>query len=347
MSTVITSSTPDLATATGFGYLGWIGKSNLGDDAIADVLAEQLAPHTLVAAPMAIGELLRVRREPDRRGALASRRLLLGGGTVIGRANWRLNLAVALRACHGGPAVMIGAGVEDPSFRGRRSFSSFGELRRWRRLLVERFESVTVRGPRSAELCASIGVDARVVGDPALLAAMSAKTDPNGPVVVSLGYGDALRGGDQAAVVAAIARALADEPERRVVAASVNPSDRVWAGELAVALGARVDVVDAFDVADFDRVSDGASCVIAERLHAGILAAAAGFAPVMIGYQPKVDDFAGSVGLAVHRTDELDHDALVAAISSAGDHPRVIAAVADLRVLLSAEVAHLRAFVDA
>ncbi len=334
--------------AAGFGYLGWIGQSNLGDDAIADVLGRQLAPLDLIQAPMSVSELIHLRTEVTRREALARRRLLLGGGTVIGRANWRLNLAISLRACRGGAAVMIGAGVEDPTFRGRRSFSSFGELKRWRHVL-ERFESVTVRGPRSAELCAGIGIEARVVGDPALLATMTARPSSEGPVVVSLGYGDSLRGGDQATVVATIAASLAARPDRHVVAVSVNPSDREWANRLADILGSQVTRADAFDLATFDRVIDGASCVVAERLHAGILAAAAGFAPVMIGYQPKVDDFAGSVGLSVHRTDDLDRDRLVAAIESGTEGAAmssVVAAVDVLRAKLALEIMALRSLVN-
>lgn len=323
-----------------FGYLGWIGHSNLGDDAIAEVLIERLAPRSVVPIDAGLRNAWAARR--NGRAGLQPGRVLLGGGTVIGRANWRLQVEVALRMCGDHRAVMIGAGVEDPAFRGRRSFSSFGELGRWRRLLLERFDDVTVRGPRSAELCAEIGVEATVVGDPALLAEMTAVPREGGPIVVCLGYGDALRGGDQSAVVRTVAAALRAVPGREVVAVSVNPSDRRWAQMLAAELGSRVRCEDAFDLRAFDAAIDGAGSLIAERLHAGILGAAAGFAPVMLSYQPKVDDFAASVGVASHSTDALRISDLVDGIASSGHSPTTAASVSVLRSRLAAKVDELR-----
>lgn len=62
----------------------------------------------------------------------------------------------------------IGVGVEDPVFGGRNSGSGNGELKRWAPIL-SKFRTVSVRGPRSAELLADIGLDVEVSGDPALL----------------------------------------------------------------------------------------------------------------------------------------------------------------------------------
>jgi polysaccharide pyruvyl transferase WcaK-like protein len=65
-----------------------------------------------------------------------------------------------------------------------------------------------------------------------------------------------------------------------------------------------------------------ADLVVAERLHAAVLAAAVGTPFVGLEYRPKVADFAASVGMSdrVLRTDDLDGlDELVAATLADAD----------------------------
>jgi polysaccharide pyruvyl transferase WcaK-like protein len=333
---------------TTVGYLGWQGHDNLGDDAIAEVLATALDVDLVPVptAPVALARLATARR---RRTDLAPLRLLLGGGTVIGRGNWRLPVLAGAALCAGGPPLLIGAGVEDPTFRGSRSFSGLGELRRWRRVLA-RFERVTVRGPRSQALLADIGVTAQVVGDPALLELPDATPDPDGHIVLALGYGDDLRGHDHAVVESTVADALGRAGDQHIVVVAVGPGDQTTAARVAAALGPRAEFRAATSPAAFAAVVDGASVVVAERLHAGILAAAAGFAPVLLAYQPKVDDFGASVGLDVHPTDALDPGALADAITrSSGAEARaaVATSVAELRRRLDEEVTAIRAALGA
>ena len=285
-----------------FGYLGWIGHANLGDNAIHEVLRATLPRSEFLDVPAYPRQLVRVARNGGLSG-LRTARLLLGGGTVIGRTNWRAHVLVGMRLCRGGTALLIGAGVEDPSFHGRRSFSSFGELKRWKPVL-ERFDRITVRGPRSATLLADVGIEAMVVGDPALLfAPLPGQAREHGRVGVALGYGDALRGGDQSAVVSAVADALRHlhSAGHSVTMFVVNPTDRRHAEHCIaeaglVEDGRTVRMVEAADPSTFCMQVSTCDAIIAERLHAGILAAACATLPVMLAYQPKVDDFMASIG---------------------------------------------------
>lgn len=337
-----------------YGYLGWTGHANLGDDAIAEVLGVALGPDHLDPVPMSAAALARALVTGGVR-SLGSSRLLLGGGTVIGRANWRLHVAVGQRLCRGGPSVMIGAGVEDPSFRGRRSFSSFGELARWPQLL-RRFERVTVRGPRSAALLADVGVDATVVGDPALLAsAPSGVARLGAHLGVALGYGDDLRGGDHDRVVEEVGRAVRLVRRRgwRVTFLVVNPLDAAHVSACIDRAGVapapgEVEVLAVEAPASFCAAVATCEVVLAERLHAGVLAAACGAVPVMLAYQPKVDDFMASIG-ALDRcvaTDAVRAERLVELLDDV--HGDVVArrgelarAVAELRNALRGELAFI------
>ena len=212
---------------------------------------------------------------------------------------------------------------------------------------IGRFERVTVRGPRSASLLADIGVDAEVVGDPALLVtAAPGLAREKGRIGVALGYGDSLRGGDHAAVVTAVADALVclRREGHSVAFFVVNPSDRAHAVDCARQAGMTIDaqsvrLVDAADPSAF--VSQVSTCdvIIAERLHAGILAAACGTLPIMLAYQPKVDDFMGSIGELEWSTptDRLEAGALVEQVRA-----RTIGAAVQRAALLG-RIDHLRA----
>jgi polysaccharide pyruvyl transferase WcaK-like protein len=334
-------------TSSSFAYLGWNGHDNLGDDAIHLALREQLCDFEFVDLPTdPLGAARNVLRP---RARLRRSRVLLGGGTVIGRANWRLAVAAALRACNRGPAAMIGVGVEDPRFHGRRSFSRFGELARWRGLLG-RFERVTVRGPQSAELLADVGIDATIVGDPALLLTPRPPRAGNA-VVACLGYGDDIWGHDQRLVEREVGLALAHVRDagadvRFVVA---NPADRATTAAAASWAGASDAAISCATTPQrFFELLDGAAVVVAERLHASVLAACAGVPFVSLEYQPKCRDFAESLDIPLPsmRTDRLRSAELAELIvaTALDDRARshLDASVGRLRSMLLREVDGLR-----
>lgn len=339
-------------------YVGWTGQRNLGDDAIADALIPRLSAVEPVHAPYTLSDFARRVASGGARGG-GRRAVLLGGGTAIGRRNWRLVLtATGSVLARRRPWFLIGAGVEDPAFQGRNSFSDNGELARWREVCA-RFDAVTVRGPRSVELLGSVGITARMVGDPALLHEPGPMPDAEERLLgVNLGYGDDLWGHDHGRVVAAVAglvRDLVRDEGWRVRAIVANPADEPGARECLAAAGVpddRAEVVTALTTGRFFEVVAPCTVLVAERLHALVLATAAGVPVVGLEYQPKCADFLASVGAVDRavRTDVVttaflrDHvDDLTR--SRDAESTRLLGEVAMLRKLLSAEVDHIVASV--
>ncbi|HEY4019755.1 MAG TPA: polysaccharide pyruvyl transferase family protein [Pseudonocardiaceae bacterium] len=335
-------------------YVGWTGQRNLGDDAIADALIPRLGVVEQAHAPYQLVDLAKRTLGGGLAGG-GQRALLLGGGTAIGRRNWRLvlsaNGAVLARAK---PWFMIGAGVEDPAFQGRNSFSGNGELSRWRGI-CRNFAQVTVRGPRSVELLETAGIPTRMVGDPALLHEPASIVEPEDKVLgINLGYGDDLWGHDHGRVVDALAglvKSLAGEGWR-VRAIVVNPNDEPALRACLSGSGIgedRAEVVMANTVERFFAAVAPCTLLIAERLHALVLAAAAGVPVVGLEYQPKCADFLASVGAEDRavRTDRVTSDGLHEHVVDLVENrhresARLLGEVAGLRALLTAELDGIR-----
>ena len=281
-------------------YLGWAGRGNLGDDAIHEALEGAVPGAVFTGLPLYIAETARFVIAP--RGARRVRHavLLLGGGTVIGRSTWRMHVRVGLGLVRTRPALMIGAGVEDPAFRGRASFSGPGELQRWTGILRS-FESVTVRGPRSAELLADIGIDARVVGDPALLLrpGPGAPAPEPGLIGVNLGYGDDMWGHDEDAlahgVAGALTRAIEWGHQVRFLVANKEDLPLAQACAAIASRGDEPDIRMAVTPEEFLTEVSRCDAFIGQRLHAVVLATAAAVPSIMLEYQPKCLDFMRSV----------------------------------------------------
>jgi len=332
------------------GYLGWSGQGNLGDDAIHDALASALPHLTLerqslrareIAASVVAGPRVR-RHEP----------LLLGGGTVIGRKNWRLPLRFHMALTSTRPLFMIGAGVEDPVFQGRHSFSSDGELARWVPLLRE-FDRVTVRGPRSARLLGDVGVEAEIVGDPALLWSRPELEVEPGLMAVNLGYGSDLWSNSQVTVLKEIAPAIRRYYEAgwRFRFLIANLEDAQWSRFcIALAQLPPESYEEVVAVRPEVFLASVASCelIVGQRLHALVLAAAAGVPGIMLEYQPKCRDFMESIECSERsfRTDHLSAGQLIEALDELSSSRTVAAmklecAVAEHRRRLSVEVSRL------
>jgi polysaccharide pyruvyl transferase WcaK-like protein len=333
-------------------YVGWVGFGNLGDDAIAEAVLPPLEPEEVVYAAHGPADLRRVIRP----GA-SHRYLLLGGGTAVGRRNWRavVNAAGALQAWRR-PWFMIGAGVEDPGFDGRNSFSGGGELARWRRTLAH-FDRVTVRGPRSAELLAGVGVDADVVGDPALLLRPgSTSTGTTGALGVALGFGDDLWGHAQQRVLDAVTGAALEHVRtggtvRLIV---MNDDDSAAARHVADALPAGAATTGRVSSsAEFFAVVDGCDTLISQRLHGAVLAAAADVPVIALEYQPKCRDFMASIAQdeLCLRCDTVTATGLTDALrlvdaTRAARRDQISRLVAGHRAALGAELDRIRAVAD-
>ena len=336
-------------------YVGWQGRGNTGDDAMFSAISGHLAPARLLSLPVYAPELA---------AAVASRRLagvrhapvVLGGGTLAGRSVWRRVLTrKAFPLVGRSDRFMLGTGVEDPAFQGRHSYSDGGkELGRWRRVL-EPFRRVTVRGPRSQELLAEAGIEARVVGDPALLLGPrpGEVTRQEGTVGVTLGFGDDLWGHDQQRVTAAVSGASRHLRAEgwRVRLLALNPEDAAGHARLA---GDGVEVECTPDADAYLSAVAGCQVVIAQRLHAMVLSAAAGTPFVALDYQPKCTDFLASVGWRERsvRTDEVTAGAVAGQVEALADEwdgasTGLATAVDGLRSSLREELAAVRSAVAA
>lgn len=370
-----------------FAYIGWPGRGNLGDDAILEAVEEAFPEAVFEEVSMYPGRLASSVRD-GKMGSLRDAAPFITGGTAIGRMNWRLEFNLSLLLARRRPAVMLGAGVEDPSFQGDHGFSSslpsevmgtlgrrlpgsagsffkqrYGdmrdrtagtELKKWKSVL-RNFHSVAVRGPRSGELLGDIGVDAKVVGDPALL--LRAPSDlpqhEDKTVGVTLGYGDDLWGRDHDRVVDEVGLALGelikDGWNARFIV--VNESDRKFVAPCAAKAGIEtIDIVDGITTPDFFNQAARCDVFVGERLHSTILAALIGIPTVMIEYQPKCMDFMRSIGRDEwnFRTDRITgrqlREAVVALHDERDSHVKSsLEQVGELRSRLEAEVESVKA----
>jgi polysaccharide pyruvyl transferase WcaK-like protein len=328
-------------------YLGWHGRNNLGDDAIYEAVRSQLPGATFVDMPCLPHEMIRAAATGLNRSLRRSTQVL-GGGTLVGRRFWRrlINRGMALTRNNGSYA--IGVGVEDPVFFGRNSGSEKDELKRWAPILSE-FHTVSVRGPRSAELLSGIGLSVEVSGDPALLLPRPDVVPEDGLIGMNLGFGDDLWGHDPAKLadeMSAAAKQLSSQGYR-FVGILMNPEDKRWTEVALKDIAA--DVVFPADACAAARELARCSVAIVSRLHAGILASVSDTPVISLEYQPKCRDFALSIDdeRSLIRTDELSSVAVVdrvaeALADSSNIRTKTRAAVAGLQQRLVAEYADLR-----
>lgn len=328
-------------------YLGFHGKDNLGDDAIYDAVRSQLPGIELDDLPRLLPEAAFPPAAARRRATRPST-LVMGGGTLVGVRYFRYLLRMGLALTRNNGRFAIGVGVQDPGYTGRGSGSARGELKRWAPILSG-FDSVSVRGPRSAELLADIGVSAAVTGDPALILPRPDVLPEDGLIGVNLGYGDDLWGHDPAGVAHEIGSAVRTLAGRghRFVGILMNPGDRRWV-ELAFG-GLPAEIVLPADAAGAAAQFGRCSAAIVSRLHAGILAALSDTPVVALEYQPKCRDFALSIDdeRSLIRTDALTAGAVADRLEdvlaeSAAIRSAKRTAVDRLRAQLDSEYAALR-----
>ncbi|QUR69701.1 polysaccharide pyruvyl transferase family protein [Mycobacterium spongiae] len=314
---------------------------NLGDDAIYDAVRSQLPGATFLDLPPSRREMIRS-LATGLNLSLRRTTQVVGGGTIVGRIQWRrlINRGMALMRNCGSHA--IGVGVEDPVFVGRNSGSAEDELKHWAPILSE-FRTVSVRGPRSAELLSDIGLDVKVSGDPALLLPRPEVVAEDGLIGVNLGFGDDLWGHDPTRLAEEMSVAVKQLSSQghRFVGVLMNPEDRRWT-EIALN-GIAAEIVHPVDAAAAARELGRCSVAIVTRLHAGILASLSDTPLITLEYQPKCRDFALSIDAerSLIRTDKVNHVVVVERVADA------LADSEDIRTKTHAAVSHLRQRLEA
>ncbi len=317
----------------GIRYVGWVGKDNLGDEAML------IATRDL----MGWGEV-------EARGE-ARDLLLLGGGTLINRNQYLRWLTE--RDSPRIERAVFGTGVANPGFWGITEDTS--EWLRW----LGTCAYVGVRGPDSAQTLQAWGYkgEVEVCGDSALaLSASPGATHGGGPIVVAPAWTNGeLWGGSDLDVYRHFAEAIRAwrDAGREVTLMSCHPTDdrpilqikEMLEGVPVAYHPGYIDVQESIDLIA------GAALVVGERLHACVLAAAAGRPFLAVEYRPKVRDFALSVemGECVVRSDELSAEVLLSLADDLGDMapPDMLTSVSTYRERLVDASARIEAAVRA
>lgn len=279
-------------------YLGWTGQSNIGDEAML-AAARDLMPWADVRTKGPAGRLL-----------------VLGGGTLINRFSY-LRLLKELDSPRSERAV-LGTGVAAPEYWGQTESAED-----WAQFLAT-CGYVGVRGPDSVQRLRTFGYGGplEMSGDLALALPPPEGVErvPGRLVIAPVHTGGKLHGGDDMAVLDTLGDLVgaAVAEGREVHLMSCHPNDDRWCFTLMRRAG-HPDLPFLAGYDDLDAtmaVLASADAVVAERLHAGVLAAVAGTPFVPVEYRPKARDFARSVegDDVLLRTDELTLDGLRGAL---------------------------------
>ena len=290
-------------------YQGWVGWRNLGDEVMFEACRRclprirwtpipfaDIPPPRSLAARLTSGYARSVARLSGRSVAV------LGGGTILNRIPAWLEQYRLLCRTVGKPVPVFSPGVADPAFWS--GTAGWRDTRAEWRVELAKLPEVGVRGPISKRLLDEVGCgNVIVAGDPALAFHRGATPAPAArrrTVAINAGRSKGEVWGGEDRMVATLAAAA-----RRLVAAGYDvrvfpvwDRDESVCREVVRAAGLPDDAVDPL-VLEADaamRYLDHFDVVVSVKLHAAVLAAAAGVPFVAVEYQPKVRDFTESIG---------------------------------------------------
>lgn len=312
---------------------GYYGEHNLGDDALLQVLLEQLPSGWIPLVTARDQQEVQQRLEvatTDRsslKGVLAAldhcRALVLGGGSLLQDATsfrsllYYAALIVAARL-RGKPVILWGQGL--------------GPLRRSRsRLLVRALlplaTAISWRDPTSAALAASWGIRSATGSDPVWALPAGGWRGPGGPIVLCWRPVRQLVGETWRPYLDALAQ-LAELADREVLWLPFHrEQDRGLLAQLGsegllpTALLARSREVVVPDPTTAMACFCSAGLVVAMRLHGLILAALAGSPCAALSYDPKVSAAAAAIGCPCQDLGETPTAGMLQSWGTQLDHP--------------------------
>jgi polysaccharide pyruvyl transferase CsaB len=295
---------------------GYYGEHNLGDDALLEVLLQQLPTAATPLVTARDGQQVHDRfgvATVDRRSlveVLAAlgrcRALVLGGGSLLQDStsfNSLLYYAALILAawCQGKPVLLWGQGL-GPLCR-RRS-------RMLVRALLPLVSRVCWRDPASAQLAERLGRSGGHAPDPVWASPPVQWRGRGGPIVLCWRPTPLLQGTAWLPYLEALDR-LAAHADREVIWLPLHLQqdppllDSLTAeGLLSKALQQRSRQVEALTPREAKAVFSTSGLVVAMRLHGLILAAVSGAPCAALSYDPKVKAAAGALGCLCHGLDQ-------------------------------------------
>jgi polysaccharide pyruvyl transferase WcaK-like protein len=259
-------------------------------------------PFDDIPPPRSLSARVRNRYARQVAGLFGDSVAMLGGGTILNRIPAWLEQYRRLCRTVRKPVPVFSPGVADPSFWS--GTAGWRDTRAEWRAELARLPEVGVRGPMSKRLLDEVGCrNVVVAGDPALAFHRGAVPAPpvgRRTVAVNAGRSKGEVWGQEDRLVATLADAA-----RRLVAAGYDvrvfpvwDRDESVCHEVVRAAGLPDDAVDPLllEADALLQYLDGFDVVVSVKLHAAVLAAAAGVPFVAVEYQPKVRDFTESIG---------------------------------------------------
>jgi len=294
------------------GYIGWLGKNNLGDEAMYFAFCKLF--ENLKVFPFKYTDKIRLYEKYMRQKAY--RAVFLGGGTLI---NYKRSYLESLKLAQQffEQTFVFGSGVNSPEFWSKIQ-GSVDNLKEWVDCL-SRCKFVGVRGPLSKKILDQAGLyNAKVIGDPALYLA-DKKIEQKKKIKrigINLGISYGRVWGNEEEILNYIVRfaKVISNDGWNITLFPVWKEDLEYVEEAARRIGNSVLIC--YEYKSVERSMDflrSCDVFMGEKLHSVILSMCAYTPSIMLEYRPKCLDFMMSMDLEEFnvRTDSLSIDLLV------------------------------------
>lgn len=296
-------------------YIGWLGRGNLGDEALYEAISCLFADRIKFYDKGYVGKVVNLLLK----GHFDA--VFLGGGTLINGSNFYLD---QLNKVSGRKKVVFGTGVSDPEYWNTTE-NKFNSISGWVDLL-ESVDYLSVRGPRSKKILESWGVkrEVNVIGDPALYFLRESIVRKKHQKVLGVNVGftkNLLWGGRDDYLLEVVSKGLKVLSGMGwsfkffpVVSGDLKAIDQV----VNILPSDKVKIVSKFDdVSAYLSEMDEIDIFIGEKLHSVILSICSHTPSIMLEYRPKCRDFMESIDLGIWniRTNEITDEGIVSLVS--------------------------------